>query len=199
MKFKEDQEMLGVVVSSLIEEKKGICPTDEEFALYIEGRLNNEERRKAIVLHFVSCRECRERLTIPIHPFEIAKETNPIEKFLVLLWRPLVAVPVAVIFVVILAVSLNVYLSSRHVMEERVRGGNLVALKQVDLTPILLTNIRKGDEKGLKNELIKDLPPGVAVSDIVVEDIKNLKVAKEGDKIVLILYSNGLLKVKLEK
>lgn len=196
MKFKKDQEILGVVVTSLIEGKRGICPTEEEFALYIEGRLN--ERREAIVSHFVSCRDCRERLTIPIRPFETVKESNPVEKFLTFLWRPLVAVPVALIVVVLLALSINTYLNSRHVMEERERGGNLVALKQVDLTPSLLTNIRKGDEEGLKNELIKDLPSGVKVSDIVMEDVKNLKGAKEGDRIILILYSNGLLKVKLE-
>jgi hypothetical protein len=198
MKFKKDQEILGVVIASQIEEKEGICPADEEFALYIEGRLN-EERRKAIVSHFISCRQCRERLTVPIRPFEIAKEANPIEKFLALLWRPLVGVPVLLMVVVLLAFSLNVYLNSRHIMEEKVRGGNLVALKQVALTPSLLTTIRKEDQKGLKNELIKDLPSGVEVSDIVVEDIKNLKGAKEGDRIVLILYSNGLLKVKLER
>jgi hypothetical protein len=197
-KFKEYQEMLGVIVASLIEEKEGICPTDEEFALYIEGRLN-KEKKKAIVSHFVSCRECREKLTIPIRPFVIAKEGNPTEKFPAFLWRPLVAVPVAVIVIVLLAFSLNVYLNSRHVIEERVRGGNLVAVKQVDLTPSLLTTINKGDKEGLKNELIKDLPSGVKVSDLVVEDIKNLKGAKEGDRIILILYSNGLLKVKLEK
>lgn len=196
MKFKKDQEILGVVVTSLIEGKRGICPTEEEFALYIEGRLN--ERREAIVSHFVSCRDCRERFTIPIRPFETVKESNPVEKFLTFLWRPLVAVPVALIVVVLLALSINTYLNSRHVMEERERGGNLVALKQVDLTPSLLTNIRKGDEEGLKNELIKDLPSGVKVSDIVMEDVKNLKGAKEGDRIILILYSNGLLKVKLE-
>lgn len=197
MKFKKDQEILGVVVTSLIEGKRGICPTEEEFALYIEGRLN-KGRREAIVSHFVSCRDCRERLTIPIRPFETVKESNPVEKFLTFLWRPLVAVPVALIVVVLLALSINTYLNSRHVMEERERGGNLVALKQVDLTPSLLTNIRKGDEEGLKNELIKDLPSGVKVSDIVMEDVKNLKGAKEGDRIILILYSNGLLKVKLE-
>jgi hypothetical protein len=196
MKFKKDQEILGSVLTSLIEEKEEICPTDEEFALYIEGGLD-KERREAIVSHFVSCRGCRERLTIPIRPFEIVKEPNPMERFLTLLWRPLVSVPVAIIVVVLLALSINTYLGSRHVMEERERGGNLVALKQVDLTPGLLTNIRKGDEEGLKNELIKDLPPGAKVSDIVIEDIKNLKVAKEGDRIILILYSNGLLKVKL--
>ncbi|GEM_PF-1736725 len=196
MKFKKDQEILGSVLTSLIEEKEEICPTDEEFALYIEGGLD-KERREAIVSHFVSCRGCRERLTIPIRPFEIVKEPNPMERFLTLLWRPLVSVPVAIIVVVLLALSINTYLGSRHAMEERERGGNLVALKQVDLTPGLLTNIRKGDEEGLKNELIKDLPPGAKVSDIVIEDIKNLKVAKEGDRIILILYSNGLLKVKL--
>ena len=198
MNLKKDQEMLGAVVTSMIEEKVGICPTDEEFALYIEGRLN-KEKRKAIVSHFVSCRVCRERLTIPIRPFEIAKEPNPMKKILALLWRPLVAVPVALIFVVLLAFSLNVYLNYRHIMEERVRGGGLVALKQVDLTPSLLANIRKGDEEGLKNQLVKDLPPGVKVSELVVEDIKSLKGAKEGDRIILILYNNGLLKVKLEK
>ncbi len=197
MKFKKDQEILGSVLTSLIEEKEEICPTDEEFALYIEGGLG-KERREAIVSHFVSCRGCRERLTIPIRPFEIVKEPDPMEKFLTLLWRPLVSVPVAIIVVVLLALSINTYLGSRQVMEERERGGNLVALKQVDLTPGLLTNIRKGDEEGFKNELIKDLPPGAKVSDIVIEDIKNLKVAKEGDRIILILYSNGLLKVKLE-
>jgi hypothetical protein len=196
MKFKKDQEILGSVLTSLIEEKEEICPTDEEFALYIEGGLD-KERKESIVSHFVSCRGCRERLTIPIRPFEIVKEPNPMEKFLTLLWRPLVSVPVAIIVVVLLALGINTYLGSRHVMEERERGGNLVALKQVDLTPGLLTNIRKGDEEGLKNELIKDLPSGAKVSDIVIEDIKNLKVAKEGDRIILILYSNGLLKVKL--
>lgn len=196
MKFKKDQEILGSVLTSLIEEKEEICPTDEEFALYIEGGLD-KERKESIVSHFVSCRGCRERLTIPIRPFEIVKEPNPMERFLTLLWRPLVSVPVAIIVVVLLALGINTYLGSRHVMEERERGGNLVALKQVDLTPGLLTNIRKGDEEGLKNELIKDLPSGAKVSDIVIEDIKNLKVAKEGDRIILILYSNGLLKVKL--
>ena len=198
MKFKKDQEMLGAVVASLIEEKEGICPTDEEFALYIEGRLN-EERRKTIVSHFISCMECRERLTIPIRPFETAKEPNPIEKSLALLWRPLVALPVAIIVIVLSAFSLDFYLNSRHIMEERLRGGNLIVLKQVDLTPSLISTIRKEDEERLKSELIKVLPSGVKVSDVVVEDAKNLKGAKEGDRIILILYSNGLLKVKLER
>lgn len=198
MKFKKYQEMLGVVVASLIEAKEGTCPTDEEFALYLEGRLS-KDIKKTIVSHFVSCRECRDRLTVPINPFEIAEEPNPMERFLAFLHRPLVVVPVAVVVVVLLALSLNVYLDSRHVMEERVRGGNLLALKQVDVTPSLLTTIRKGDKEGLKNELIKNLPSGTEVSDIAVEDIKSLKGAKEGDRIIAILYSNGLLKVKLEK
>jgi hypothetical protein len=198
MKFKKDQEMLGVVVTSLIEAKEGICPTDEEFALYLEGRLT-KDIKKTIISHFVSCRECRDRLTVPINPLEIAEEPNPVERLLAFLRRPLVVVPVAVIVIVLLAFGLNVYLNARHVMEERVRGGNLVALKQVDLTPSLLTTIRKEDKEGLKNELIKNLPSGIEVSDIAMEDFKNLKGAKEGDRIIVIVYNNGLLKVKLEK
>lgn len=198
MKLKKDQEILGAVITSVIQEKEGVCPTDEEFALYIEGRLN-KERRKAIVSHFASCCNCRERLTIPIHPLEIPKVANPIEKPLTPLRHPFVVAPVALIFVALLAFSLNLYLNPRHISEEKLRGGNLVAIRQVDLTPNLLTIIRKEDKKGLKNELIKDLPSGVNVSDIAVEDIKNLKVAREGDRIVLILYNNGLLKIRLEK
>lgn len=198
MGLKKEQEILGAVAASVIQEKKGLCPTDEEFALYIEGNID-EERRKAVVLHFVSCRECRERLTIPIHHSEIPKVANPMEKLRTPLRYPFVAAPVALIFVALIAFSLNVYLSPRHITEGRLRGGNLVAIKQLDLTPNLLTIIKKENEEGLKNEIIKDLPSGAKVSDIVVEDIKNLKAAKEGDRIVLILYSNGLLKVRLEK
>jgi len=34
---------------------------------------------------------------------------------------------------------------------------------------------------------------------VVEEQLKELKEVKEGEKIVLILYNNGLLKVKLQK
>lgn len=203
MKFEKDQEMIGVVATSLIEKKEGVCLTDEEFALYIEGRLNKEKRR-AVISHFVSCGECRERLTIPIRPLEVAKEANTMEKFLAFFWRPLIAAPVAVVFVVLVAFSLNIYLKSQNVpeqgYEERYRGANLVSLKQLDLTPSLLKIIKEGNEERLKNEFIKGLPSGVNVSHVVVEDkLKYLEETKEGDKINLILYSNGLLKVKLEK
>jgi hypothetical protein len=198
MKLKEGDEILGVVATSLIENREGICPTDEEFALYIEKRLT-KDKRKAIISHFVSCRECRERLTIPASPLGVVKESATIEKFLLSFWRPLVAASVAVVFFVFLGFSLNIYLKSRYITEDRERGANLVALKQIDLNSNLLTIIRDGDKEGLKNELIKGLPPGARVSRVVVEDINHLKKAKEGEKINLILYSNGLLKVRLKE
>ncbi len=203
MKLKKEDEMLGVVAATLMENREGVCPTDEEFALYLERRLNNY-RRKAIITHFVSCQNCLERLTIPVHPLEVTKEGNFIEKFLAFWHRPLVVAPVAVIFVALLTVSLNVYIKSQDTLkensEEIFRSPNLVSLKQIDLTPGLLTTIRGDDEERLKNELIKELAPGVEVTHIFVDDkLKDIKGIKEGDKITLILYSNGLLKVKLEE
>jgi hypothetical protein len=111
--------------------------------------------------------------------------------------------PVAVVFVALLTVSINIYLKSQDALrensEEIYRSPNLVALKQVDLTPGLLTTIKRQDMERLKSELIKELPPAVEVSQILVEDnIKGLKEAQKGQKVVLLLYSNGLLKVKLE-
>ncbi len=198
MKLKEGDEILGVVATSLIENKEGICPTDEEFALYIEKGLN-KDKRKAIISHFASCRECRERLSIPARLLGVVKESATIEKFLLSFWRPLVAASVAVVFFVFLGFSLNIYLKSRNITEDRERGANLVVLKQIDLNSNLLTIIRDGDKEGLKNELVKRLPPGVKVSRVVVEDIKHLKEAKEGEKINLILYRDGLLKVRLKE
>ncbi|HSE83907.1 MAG TPA: hypothetical protein VLB01_05115, partial [Thermodesulfobacteriota bacterium] len=107
-----------------------------------------------------------------------------------------------VAFIVIVALTMNVYLIQDGPVgeyEEAYRGANLVALKQVDLTPSLLGVIKRGDENELKRELVKQLPPGSEVSDIKVEDsIKQLEEAREGEKVNLILYSNGVLKVKPE-
>ncbi len=202
MRLRREDEMLGVVAASLMEGKQGVCPTDEEFALYLERRLNND-KKKALITHFVSCQDCLERLTIPIHSMEVPKEPNFIERLYAFFPRPLVVAPVAVLFFALLTVSINIYLKSqeglRENSEEIYRSPNLVSLKQIDLTPGLLTSIRGDDEKMLKNELIKELPPGAEVSHISVEDnLKDLKEAKKGDRVVLILYSNGLLKVKLE-
>jgi len=44
------------------------------------------------------------------------------------------------------------------------------------------------------------LPPGSEVSNIVVADeFKRVTEAKEGDKVNLVLYGNGVLKVKLKE
>jgi hypothetical protein len=202
MKLKKEDEMLGVVASTLIENKEGVCPTDEEFALYLERRLSNE-KRKTLISHFVSCRDCLERLTIPAYSLDLTTKPNFIEKLLAFLHRPLILAPVAVVFVALLTVSINISLKSQDALrensEEIYRSPNLVALKQVDLTPGLLTTIKRQDMERLKSELIKELPPAVEVSQILVEDnIKGLKEAQKGQKVVLLLYSNGLLKVKLE-
>lgn len=202
MKLKKEDEMLGVVASTLIEDKEGVCPTDEEFALYLERRLSNE-KRKTLISHFVSCRDCLERLTIPAYSLDLTTKPNFIAKLLAFLHRPLILAPVAVVFVALLTVSINIYLKSQDALrensEEIYRSPNLVALKQVDLTPGLLTTIKRQDMERLKSELIKELPPAVEVSQILVEDnIKGLKEAQKGQKVVLLLYSNGLLKVKLE-
>jgi hypothetical protein len=202
MKLKKEDEMLGVVASTLIENKEGVCPTDEEFALYLERRLSNE-KRKTLISHFVSCRDCLERLTIPAYSLDLTTKPNFIAKLLAFLHRPLILAPVAVVFVALLTVSINIYLKSQDALrensEEIYRSPNLVALKQVDLTPGLLTTIKRQDMERLKSELIKELPPAVEVSQILVEDnIKGLKETKKGQKVVLLLYSNGLLKVKLE-
>ncbi len=198
MKFDKDEEILGTVLTSLIERRGGICLTDEDFALYIEGRLNTEKRR-AIISHLVSCRDCRERLTIPIPQFDVARETISKEGLLSFLWRPVVLAPVAALFIALLSFTLNLYLKPQDVTEERLRGANLVALKQLDITPSLLTIIREGNEDELKNELIKGLPPDTKVSSVIIEDMKRIRESKEGDKITLILYSDGSLKVKAER
>lgn len=191
-------EALGIVATKLIERAKRECPNDEEFALYMEGKLRGNIR-KAIISHFVSCSECRERLAIPIPSLEVSGSEKSIKECLTLLWRPLVVVPVAIVFLAVAAVTLNVYLESRHIKEDVYRNGNLVALTQVNLTPSLLRIIREGDETELKDELIKNLPAGADVSRIVVQEkLKSLNEPQPGDKIILILYGNGLLKVKLE-
>jgi hypothetical protein len=47
---------------------------------------------------------------------------------------------------------------------------------------------------------MKELPPDIDVSQIWVADsLRDLKEAKEGQKVILLLYSNGLLKLKLEQ
>jgi len=189
-------EELGIIATKLIERTKGECPNDEEFALYMERKLS-EDRRKAIISHFVSCSDCRERLTIPTTPLEITEREKPMREFLTLLWRPLVTVPLAALFLILAAVTLNVYIESRGTKEDVYRDGNLVALKQIELTPSLLTIIQEGNEAELKNELMKKLPPGAEVSSIVVqEELKSLKETKEGDRVIVILYGDGLLKVK---
>jgi len=81
MKLKKEDEMLGVVASTLIENKEGVCPTDEEFALYLERRLSNE-KRKTLISHFVSCRDCLERLTIPAYSLDLTTKPNFIAKLL---------------------------------------------------------------------------------------------------------------------
>ena len=203
MRLKKEDEMLGVVAATLIENKEGVCPNDEEFALYLERRLNNE-RRNSLLSHFASCTNCLERLTIPVHSPDLAKKPDFIEKLMSFLHRPLILVPVAVVFAALLTVTLNVYLKSQGTLkdspQETYRSPNLVSLKQIDLTPGLLTTIKGQDEDRLKGELMKDLPPDIDVSQIWVDDnLRNLKEAKEGQKVILLLYSNGLLKLKLEQ
>jgi hypothetical protein len=153
MQFKKEDKVLGVVATSLIRKKEGLCPADEEFALYIEGKLD-KDRRKSIISHFVSCKKCKERLTIPALPLEATgKANNIIEKLLGFSWRPLVAAPVALAFVVLLALTLNVYLiqdGSEESYQEVYRDADLIALKQIDLTPSLLTTIKEGDKDRLK-------------------------------------------------
>lgn len=195
-------EALGIVATKLIERAKGECPNDEEFALYMEGKLRGNSK-DALISHFVSCSECRERLAIPVSPLEVSWDAKSLKECLTAcltqLWRPLVVVPVAIVFLAVAAVTLNVYLESRHLKEEVYRNGNLIALQQVDLTPNLLRVIEGGNETELKSELIKNLPGGAEVSRIVVqEELRSLKEPREGDKVILILYESGLLKVKLE-
>jgi hypothetical protein len=222
MELKKDEKMLGGIAASLIGEEEGICPTDEwvasrtpnpeprtpeitcptdeEVALYREGRLSKEKRR-TIVSHFVSCGECQDMLTIPMPPSEAAKGTKAREGFLSSLWRPLIAVPAAAVFVVLLVFTLNVYLEPGDISErdEAIYRGVDFVSKPLSLTPNLLAAIREGDEETLKNELAKELPPDAKVSHVVVEDIKRFKEAKEEDRIKLILYSDGLLKIKLKE
>ena len=200
MQIKKEDKTLGAVATSLIDRGQGVCPTDEEFALYREGRLN-KDKKKSLISHFVSCRDCRERLSVLSYPLEAPKKETG-EGFWSFFRRPFVAAPVAVAFVVIMTLTMNVYLTQDGPVEEYeevYRGANLVALKQVNLTPSLLRVIKRGDENELRRELVKLLPPGSEVSDIKVEDsIKQLKGAGEGEKINLILYSDGVLKVKAE-
>jgi hypothetical protein len=195
MRFDKDEEILGTLATSLIERREGICPTDEDFALYIEGRLDTY-KRNAVISHLVSCRDCRERLTIPIPEFEVAEGPRSAVGFLSFLWRPIVLTPIAALFIALLSFTLNIYFKPQDATEERLRGANLVVLKQLDITPSLLTTLREGNEEEFKNELIKELPPEVRVSRVIVEDTERLKESKEGDKIILILYSDGSLKVK---
>jgi hypothetical protein len=202
MRLKKEDEMLGVVAANLIENKEGVCPDDEEFALYIERKLNNE-RRKSLLSHFASCRNCLERLTIPVYSTDLGKKPDFIENLMSFLHRPLILVPVAVVFAALLTVTVNVYLKSQGTLkdsrQETYRSPNLLSLKQIDLTPGLLTTIKGQDMDILKSELSKELPAAAAVSRIWVEDnLRNLEEAKEGQKVILLLYSNGLLKLKLE-
>jgi hypothetical protein len=195
MKFKKDDEILGTVATSLLERRGGVCLTDEDFALYIEGRLGTD-KRKAVISHLVSCRDCRERLTIPIPQFELPKEPISKDGWLSLLWRPVVLAPVAALFVALLSITLNVYLKPNDLTQDRLRGANLLAVKQLEVTPNLLAVMKEGSKEEFNKELIKFLPPNSKVSRVIVEDIKHLKEAREGDKIILILYRDGSLKVK---
>ena len=202
MQIKKEDKTLGVLATSLIEREQGVCPTDEEFALYREGKLN-KDKKKALISHFVSCRDCRERLSVLAYPLGSSPKKEAGEGFWSFLRRPLVTAPVAVAFIAIVALTMNVYLiqdSPVGEYEEVYRDANLIALKQVVLTPSLLRVIKRGDEGELKRELVKQLPPGSEVSDIRVEDsLKRLEEAGEGGKVNLILYSNGVLKVKQEQ
>ncbi|MGH7807343.1 MAG: hypothetical protein ACRENT_04550, partial [Thermodesulfobacteriota bacterium] len=147
MRLEKEDEMLGVVAATLIENKEGVCPNDEEFALYLERRLNNE-RRNSLLSHFASCTNCLERLTIPAYSPDLAKKPDFIEKLMGFLHRPLVLVPVAVVFAALLAVTLNVYLKSQGTLKdshETYRSPNLLSLKQIDLTPSLLMTIKGQD------------------------------------------------------
>jgi hypothetical protein len=99
-------EVLGIVATKLMERAKGGCPNDEEFALYMEGKLRGDSR-KTIISHFVSCSECRERLCIPISPLDMSESEKPIRGFLQMIWRPLVIVPVAIVFLAVATVTLN--------------------------------------------------------------------------------------------
>jgi hypothetical protein len=168
MSMEKIDEALGIVASRLIERERAECPNDEEFALYLEGKLRGD-KRKAIISHFVSCPECRERLAIPVSPLEVSGSGKSIKECLAVLWRPLVVVPVAIVFLAVAAVTLNVYIESRSVKEETYRDGNLVALTLVDLTPSLLRVIKEGNEKELKNELLKKLPGRPEVSHVFVQ------------------------------
>ncbi|HWP93354.1 MAG TPA: hypothetical protein VNN20_14265 [Thermodesulfobacteriota bacterium] len=199
MKLEKEDEILGAVAISLIERKGGECPSDEEFALYLDRKLNRE-RKKTLISHFISCPACRDRLAVSNLALETAREENILEKLLTFFGRPLVIAPVAIVILFLAAITLNVYLKSSNFpdTEERYRGGDLVSVNQVDLTPGLLRIIQEGDQGELKNNLAKELPPHSEVSDIVVEErLKSLKDLKENEKITLILYSDGLLKVKL--
>ncbi len=201
MKLEKEDEILGAVTISLIERKEGQCPSDEEFALYLGGKLN-QGRKKAIISHFISCPFCRERLAVSNLALETAGEENILEKLLSFFGRPLVMAPVAIVILFLAAITLNVYLKSSNfpATGERYRGGELVSVNQVDLTPNLLKIIKEGDQEALKNNLAKELPPHSEVSDVEVEErLKSLKDLRENEKITLILYSDGLLKVKLSQ
>ncbi|GBD39584.1 hypothetical protein HRbin37_01866 [bacterium HR37] len=198
MKLKKEEETLGAFVTSLIDREKTSCPDDEEFSLYIENRLD-AQKRQAIILHLVSCRDCRERLTIEIPSFEKTEE-RAFERAKRLFRYPFISVPVTALILIIVAFALNTYMNPNSGEEERYRGANLVALKQLTLTPELLATLKEDNKSKLKEELLRELPKQARVSDIVVEEqLKELKEVKEGEKIVLILYNNGLLKVKLQK
>jgi hypothetical protein len=201
MKLEKEDEILGAVAISQFERKGGECPPDEEFALYLGGKLNRE-RKKTIISHFISCPVCRERLAVSNLALETVKEENILEKLLSFFGRPLVMAPIAIVILFLAAITLNVYLKSSNfpATEERYRGGDLVSVSQVDLTPNLLKIIKEGDQEELKNNLAKELPPDSEVSDVEVEEkLKSLKDLKENEKITLILYSDGLLKVKLDQ
>jgi hypothetical protein len=201
MKLEKEDEILGAAAISLVERKRGECPSDEEFALYLDRKLKRE-RKKAIISHFISCHVCRERLAVSNLALETAKEESILEKLLSFFGRPLVMAPVAIVILFLAAITLNVYLKSSNfpATEERYRGGDLVSVNQVELTPGLLKIIKEGNQEELKNNLVNELPPHSEVSDVEVEErLKFLKDIKENEKITLILYSDGLLKVKLDQ
>src|SRR3990172_8794196 len=100
------------------------------------------------------------------------------------------------LFIAFLTFTLFVYQKPEDITGERLRGANLVTLKQLDMTSSLLKIVRAGNEERFINEIIKELPPNLKVSRVIIEDIKNLKESKQGDKIIIILYNDGSLKVK---
>ncbi|MGQ0792528.1 MAG: hypothetical protein ACT4NX_00365 [Deltaproteobacteria bacterium] len=201
MKFEREETRLGAVINSLIcAEVKTPCPGDEEFALYMEQRLDGG-RRNALVSHFASCRDCRERLSIPIGIQGFETKESGLRKVFASVWNASAITPAAVTAAIIVALGFGVYIEFPNFIADEgaevVRGGQLIAVKQMALTPELLEIIRDGDEARIKSALAGALPQGAEITQIAIEEPAQLLGDAAGN-LILILYSDGLLKIKPE-